>query len=119
LTPITPSNSTGGSAPCWVILTQDGRFAYTTNSASSFLTGYSVDAAGHLTPLTPGAHTGDSGAGAVPLDLDRVGNRFIYTLEAGTGTVGTFVVNPNGTLTARPEVPAGAPASGMQGLVSF
>jgi len=119
LTPITPSISTGGKAPCWVILTEDGRFAYTTNSASSFLTGYSVDAAAHLTPLTPGAHTGDSGAGAVPLDLDRVGNRFIYTLEAGTGTVGTFVVNPNGTLTAGPDVPAGAPASGMQGLVSF
>lgn len=119
LTPITPSISTGGRAPCWVIITSDGRFAYTTNSASSFLAGYSVDAAGHLTPLTPGAHTGDSGAGATPLDLDRVGNRFIYTLEAGTGTIGTFVINPDGTLAARADVSAGAPASGMQGLASF
>ncbi|HMA03880.1 MAG TPA: beta-propeller fold lactonase family protein, partial [Gemmatimonadaceae bacterium] len=60
LTPITPSISTGGRAPCWVIITQDGRFAYTTNSGSSFLAGFAVDAEGHLTPLTPGGHTGDS-----------------------------------------------------------
>jgi 6-phosphogluconolactonase len=119
LTPITPSISTGGNAPCWVIITNDERFAYTTNSASNFLAGYSIDAAGHLTPLTPGAHTGDSGAGATPIDLDRVGNRFLYTLEAGTGTIGTFAINPDGTLAARPDVQAGAPASGMQGLASF
>ena len=119
LTPITPSISTGGQAPCWVIITQDERFAYTTNSASDFLAGYSIDAAGHLAPLTPGAHTGDSGARATPIDLDRVGNRLLYTLEAGTGTIGTFVINPDGTLAVRPDVPAGAPASGMQGLASF
>ena len=119
LTPITPSISTGGQAPCWVTITLDGRFAYTTNSASNFLAGYAVDSAGHLTALTPGAHTGESGAGATPIDLDHVGNRFIYTLEAGTGAIGTFVINQDGTLAARPDVPAGAPASGMQGLVAF
>ena len=119
LSAITPSISTGGQAPCWVIITADERFAYTTNSGSSFLAGYSIDAAGHSTPLTPGAHTGESGAGATPLDLDRVGNQFLYTLEAGTGTIGTFVINPDGTLAARPDVPAGAPASGLQGLASF
>ena len=119
LTPITPSISTGGQAPCWVIITADERFAYTTNSGSNFLAGYSIDAAGQLTALTPGAHTGESGVGATPLDLDRVGNQFLYTLEAGTGTIGTFVINPDGTLAARPDVPAGAPASGLQGLASF
>jgi len=119
LSPITASISTGGNAPCWVIITSDGRFAYTTNSASATLAGYAVDAAGHLTSLTPNGPTGDSGAGAVPLDLDHVGNRFIYTLEAGTGTIGTFAIAADGTLTARPDVPAGTPASGMQGLAAF
>ena len=119
LAPITASISTGGQAPCWVTITADGRFAYTTNSASSSLAGFAVDAAGKLTALTPGKATGESGAGAIPIDFDHVGNRFLFTLEAGTGTVGTFVINADGTLAARPDVAAGAPASGMQGLAAF
>ena len=119
LSPITASIGTGGNAPCWVTITSDGRFAYTTNSASGTIAGYSVDDAGHLARLTPDAPTGDSGAGSVPLDFDHVGNRFLYTLEAGTGTIGTFAINPDGTLSARPDVPAGAPSSGMQGLAAF
>lgn len=119
LSPITASISTGGSAPCWVTITADGRFAYTTNSASGTLAGYAVDVAGHLTPITPNGPTGDSGAGAVPLDFDHVGNRFLYTLEAGTGTIGTFAIHADGTLEARADVSAGAPASGMQGLAAF
>ena len=119
LSPITASISTGGNAPCWVTITADGRFAYTTNSASGTLAGYAVDVAGHLTRLTPNGPTGDSGPGAVPLDFDHVGNRFLYTLEAGTGTIGTFAINADGTLAAHADVPAGAPASGMQGLAAF
>ena len=116
LSPITASISTGGNAPCWVTITADGRFAYATNSASATLAGFAVDAGGHLTSITPNAQ---SGAGAVPIDLDHVGNRFIYTLEAGTGTIGTFSINADGTLAAHADVPAGAPASGMQGLAAF
>ena len=119
LTTVTPSISTGGNAPCWVTITADGRFAYTTNSASATLAGYAVDAAGHLTPLTPGTPTGESGTGAVPIDFDHVGNRFLFTLEAGTGTIGTFAINADGTLAAHADVAAGAPASGMQGLAAF
>lgn len=119
LTPITASISTGGQAPCWVIITADGRFAYTTNSASGTLAGYAVDAAGRLTPLTPGVPTGSSGTGSAPIDFDRVGSRLLYTLEAGTGTIGTFAISADGTLAARDDVPAGAPASGLQGLAAF
>lgn len=119
LTPISASLSTGGRAPCWVTITSDGRFAYTTNAASGTVAGFAIDASGHLTPLTPGAPTGVSGTGATPLDLDHVGSSFIYTLEAGTGTIGAFVVSTDGTLSALADTPAGAPASGLQGLAAF
>jgi 6-phosphogluconolactonase (cycloisomerase 2 family) len=119
LAPITASISTNGAAPCWVTITSDGRFAYATNSATSTLAGFAIDASGQLTPLTPGAATGSSGAGAVPIDLDHVGSRFVYTLEAGQGNIGTFVVGTDGSLVARPDVSAGPAASGMQGLAAF
>jgi 6-phosphogluconolactonase len=119
LTVITGSIPTGGLAPCWVTITGDGRFAYTTNSASNTLSGFAVDAAGRLTELTPGAPTGDAGAGATPIDLDHVGTRFLYTLNARRGTIGTFAINGDGTLAARLDTRAGRPASGMQGLAAF
>jgi 6-phosphogluconolactonase (cycloisomerase 2 family) len=119
LTPITASISTDGAAACWVTITADGRFAYTTNSASNAVAGFAVDAAGRLTAITPGVATGESGAGALPIDLDHVGTRLLYTLEAGTGTIGTFIINDDGTLVARPDTPAGAPASGLQGIAAF
>jgi 6-phosphogluconolactonase len=119
LTPITASISTAGAAACWVTITSDGRFAYTTNAGSNTVAGFAIDAAGHLSALTPGTGTGDSGSGATPIDLDHVGSRLLYTLEAGTGQIGTFVIGDHGNLTARPDVHAGDPASGLQGLAAF
>jgi 6-phosphogluconolactonase len=119
LTPITASIATGGAATCWVIITEDGRFAYATNAGSNFVSGFAISNDGHLTALTPGVATGDAGAGASPIDLDQVGSRFLYTLEAGRGTIGTFAIGNGGGLTARPDTPAGAGSSGLQGLAAY
>src|SRR5215208_2197250 len=67
LNAVTGSISTGGNAPCWVIITSDGRFAYVTNSASDFVAGFAVAADGGVTALTPGVPTGPAGAGATPI----------------------------------------------------
>ncbi len=119
LSPITASISTGGAAACWVTITSDGRFAYTTNAGSNSVAGFAIDAAGHLSALTPGAATGTAGAGATPIDLDHVGSRFLYALEAARGTIATFAIRGDGTLSARPDTPAGAPASGLQGIAVY
>jgi 6-phosphogluconolactonase len=119
LTPITASISTGGAAACWVTITEDGRFAYTTNAGSNFVAGFAVDTDGHLTPLNPGGKTGDVGAGASPIDLDHVGSSFLYTLEGARGTIGTFVIHNDGSLTARTDTPVGLGSSGLQGIAAY
>lgn len=119
LTPITASISTGGAAACWVTITENGRFAYTTNAGSNFVAGFAVDASGHLTALNPGGKTGDVGAGASPIDLDHVESRFLYTLEAARGTIGAFAIHSDGSLAARADTPAGAPSSGLQGIAAY
>ena len=119
LTPITASLSASGAATCWVTITADGRFAYVTNAGTSTLSGFAIGAGGQLTALTPGAATANAGSGATPIDLDHVGSRFLYVLEAGTGTIGTFEIGAAGALTVRPDTPAGAPASGLQGLAAY
>jgi 6-phosphogluconolactonase (cycloisomerase 2 family) len=119
LMPITASITTGGAAACWVTITDNGRFAYTTNAGSDFVAGFALDNAGHLTALDPGGKTGDVGAGGTPLDLDQVSSRFLYTLEAGRGAIGAFAIGRDGSLTALADTPVGAAASGLQGIAAY
>ena len=117
LTPITSSISTGGTAPCWVIITSDGRFAYATNTGTSSIAEFSVAPDGRLTALAESPTL--VGAGAIPLDLDQVGGRLLYTLETGKGAIGGFLIGTDGRLTALVDVPVGAPSSGFQGIAAF
>jgi 6-phosphogluconolactonase len=118
-TPITASISTGGKAACWVIITSDSRFAYATNAGSNTIAGFAIAGDGTLTALTPGAPTGVAGEGASPIDLDQVDGRLLYTLDAGRGAIGNFVIAKDGQLVRRPDTPAGAAASGLQGLAAY
>jgi 6-phosphogluconolactonase len=110
----------GQRAACWLIVGQGGRFAYVANAGSASISAFSIAADGELALLTPGGVTADLGAGAQPLDLDvsRDG-RFLYVFENGTGTIGGFAVNGDGTLTAMPDTPGLVARGGYQGLAAY
>lgn len=112
LRPVTPSLRTGHSAACWIAVTPDGRFAYTTNAGSSVVTGFSVARNGALALLNADGRTGLPGTGTTPLDVavSRDGN-FLYTLNTGTGTVGAFRIAADGALTPV-EGAGGLPVTG-------
>jgi 6-phosphogluconolactonase len=115
---VTPSLSTGQGATCWLVLTTDGRLAFTTNAMSGSISAFGVAENGALTLLD--SRAGVVPPGAAPIDLDlAAGDRYLYVLEAGAGTIGRFVVGAGGTLTAQADTPAGVPASGMQGLAAW
>jgi 6-phosphogluconolactonase len=121
LTVVSNSVSNGGqAAPCWLIVDRRGRFAYSANAGGSSISGFAIGSDGTLTLITPGGKTGDLGAGGQPLDIDFGGDgRFLYVLKNGTGTVGAFAVNSDGTLTPLPDTPGLAAHSGYMGLVAF
>jgi len=100
------------TAACWIIISQDGRFAYTTNGGSGSVSGYRIGSRGDLTLLDADGRTGVAGPGTTPLDgaISR-GGRYLYVLLAGTSEVGVFEVGPDGGLTLSSTVsglPAGA-----------
>lgn len=99
------------SAACWVALTPNGRYAYTTNTGSGSVSGYRVARGGQLTPLSADGRTGVTGAGTAPIDasVSRDGGT-LYVLTAAAGTVSAFRVNSDGTLAALPSS-AGLPTS--------
>jgi 6-phosphogluconolactonase len=109
---IDPSVPNTETAPCWLVVTRDGRYAFTTNTPDDSLSAYGVDPAGHLTLLEAGGRSGESGAGTNPLDMDLTRDgRFLYTLDIGTDTISTFRVGRDGSLTlvgATSGVPHGA-----------
>jgi 6-phosphogluconolactonase len=121
LTPVSSSISNGDQgAPCWLVVDPRGRYAYTANAGGSSVSGYSIANDGKLTLLTPGGRTGDLGTGAQPLDIDFGGDgRFLYILKNGTGTIGAFAVNQDGTLTPLADTQGLLARAGFMGLAAF
>jgi 6-phosphogluconolactonase (cycloisomerase 2 family) len=107
-------------APCWLIVNNSGRFAYTANAGSATITGFGIDANGTLTRLTTTGVSGDLGTGAQPLDLDMTRNgSFLYVLKNGTGTVGGFAVDGEGSLTPLADTPGLVARAGYMGLAAY
>lgn len=94
------------SAPCWLAITGNGRYAYAVNTASSVISGYRVGHNGELSLLGNGttAQTGPN-----PLDIAFTRNsRHLYSVS-GAGALIGFRVNEDGSLTSlgqRITVPA-------------
>jgi 6-phosphogluconolactonase len=107
-------------APCWVVITGNGRFAYTANAGSGSISGYAIAADGSLTLLTPDGRTGVTGNGTTPLDMDVSRNgRFLYVIEGGTGNIMGFTIARDGSLAPMADVPPPASARPRGGLAAY
>ena len=106
---ISPVVNTNQTAACWVVVTDNGKYAYTTNTGSSSISSYSIGRNGSLTLLD--SRAGETGDGSSPIDMALSNNStYLYALSGGTHTVVGFQVNADGSLTQvdSVDVPAGA-----------
>ncbi len=96
---VTPSLVDTQGAACWLVVTQNGRYAYAANAASGTISGYRVAHNGSLDLLSASGVDGDTGAGSHPIDMsiDRDG-QFLYVLAAGTQSVDAFSIGHDGSL---------------------
>jgi len=103
-----PANT---SAPCWVAISGDGKYAYTTNTASDDVSGFAVEANGALTLLGSGV-SAVTGAGSRPIDMAfDASSRHLFVLNNGTDEVISFDLGAGGALVRGPasvKVPASA-----------
>ena len=110
----------GQAAPCWLIATTSGRFAYTANAGSGTISGYRVGATGALTLINANGVTGSTGAGTTPLDLDLSrGDKYLYVLESAAGRIGGFAVGADGGLSPLAGIGGLAANSGLQGIAVY
>jgi 6-phosphogluconolactonase (cycloisomerase 2 family) len=104
------------TAPCWVEITDNGRFLFTVNTGSGEISRYSIASTGALTLLGSTPVRATTGVGAVDARLSPDG-RTLYVDESTTGKVGEFAVN-GGNLTELAGSPVSLPNSGTAGIAT-
>jgi 6-phosphogluconolactonase len=111
LTTISGSIPDFGSAPCWVAVTQDGRYAYTSNAHGGTISSYSISGRGALI-----LRSSVAASTSIPtLDLAFNSNsHFLFVLNGGHIT--SFEVHPDGRI-AQVSV-TGALAGSATGLAA-
>jgi hypothetical protein len=97
------------TAPCWVVLTPDGRYLFAVNTGSGTISRYTISSGGQLTLLGSTTVSATAGVGAVDPGLSP-GGRYLYVNESRVDSVGVFAVSGNGNLTELPSSPAPLPA---------
>jgi hypothetical protein len=100
------------TAPCWIVVTPDGKFAYVVNTASGVISGYQVGSNGVLSLLGSGV-TAQTPPG--PLD-DAFLDGDLFDVTSGGSIIG-FQVQADGALTSL-DLSATVPA-GSRGLVAI
>jgi 6-phosphogluconolactonase (cycloisomerase 2 family) len=96
------------TAPCWVEITKDGRFLFTTNTASGTISRYAIASDGSLELI---GSTPFRRAGSGPLDARLAPDgQTLWIVEGGADAVGGFAVE-GGDLTELASSPTSLPSN--------
>ncbi len=79
------------TAPCWVKITPDGRYLFTTNTVSGTISRYLIAGDGSLTLLGSTPMHGGGGLGPTDIGLSPGGGT-LWVLDAGTRALSGFAV---------------------------
>jgi len=104
------------TASCWVVIPNNGKTAFVSNTGSGTISSYHINAEdGSLTLLN--ATAADTGVGSAPIDMDlNVSSKLLFVLLGGSQSVASFRVWKNGNLT--PIDTAGGLPPGAQGIAA-
>jgi len=103
---ISPAVANGQAATCWISVTGDGKFGFTSNTGSGTLSAYQVSANGTLN--LENAVAGSLNNGGAPIDSARTSDSaFLYVVDSALGRIVSFKVNgaslkPLGAVTGLP-----------------
>jgi 6-phosphogluconolactonase (cycloisomerase 2 family) len=94
---ISPAVVNGQVAACWIAISKNGKYAYTTNAGSGSISSYTIGDDGSLSLLNPTA--GITGAGSSPVDMAFSNNgAYLYALGNASHTITMFAMGADGSL---------------------
>jgi len=94
---ITGPVKTHQTSACWVAITGDGNYCYTTNAASNSISGYKVADDGSLSLLDDNGITAVTGMGPTDMAMSK-DFKYLYALTSKDGSVSAFKISNNGGL---------------------
>jgi 6-phosphogluconolactonase (cycloisomerase 2 family) len=106
---LSASVGTTQTAACWVVISKNGKYAYTTNTGSGSISSYTINKDGTISLLD--AQAGLTGDGSSPLDMALSNNgKYLYAIGAGSSEITIFRVQADGSLESlgAVSVPAGS-----------
>lgn len=111
---VTSSSLTHQAAPCWVVVTKNGKYAYTTNAGSATISGYQVKTDGDLSPINGISVTASVAPNVSPVDMGlSKDSAFLYALTRDPASnlrgLSVFAVQPDGSLQTLPAVAGALP----------
>jgi 6-phosphogluconolactonase (cycloisomerase 2 family) len=90
---------TNQAAPCWLIVTPNGRYAYTGNAGTSTITAFAIRRDGVLERISASGADAATGAGSHTTDLAvSADGQYLYALANVGQTVTAFRIGRDGTL---------------------
>ncbi len=111
-----PNSQTDG---CWIVISNDQRYAFTANFGSGTISSYRFDPSGAIALINGTAATLGDMSQPVDLSLSADG-RFLYLLLRGTGGVAAFRIGDDASLTPLGVAVGGLPvADGASGLAAY
>lgn len=100
--PISSSVGSGQSAACWLVIARD-QFAYTTNTASNTISGYTIGEDGSIDLFQDAGVTMDLGPDQGPLDAAlSAGDEYLYVINNASDTIVGFAIADDGSLEQLP-----------------
>ncbi|HXG86879.1 MAG TPA: beta-propeller fold lactonase family protein [Vicinamibacterales bacterium] len=115
LVPLGPTERNGRSDTCWIVNTDNGKFAFVTNFQSGDISSFKVERDGTLTLLNPIAAV--IGVGASDQTLSQ-NSRYLYARNALQGTISVFRVENDGSLTRVQDIAAVPPGGAAIGIAA-
>jgi 6-phosphogluconolactonase len=87
----------GQTAACWVVVTNNIKYVYATNTGSNTISSFRTDNTGSLEVLD--ADAASTGMNSVPIDAALSNNsKFLYELNSGNESIGVFSLDNDGSL---------------------
>lgn len=97
LSVVSASVPTGQTAACWIAVSKNGKFAYSTNAGSGSVSAYRVGTDGSLSLINGAA--GITGDGTSPIDASVSNDgQYLYVLNGKTHNISAFGIQADGTL---------------------
>lgn len=116
---VSQSVPTFGAANCWNAITPDGKFVYTSNSASGTISGFAIGNGGALTPIGSTV-LATNPQGSANLDITVSGDgKYLYALDAGSGAISVFAIQSNGALNPLAGIEGLPAAAGFNGIAAL